>query len=111
MCKWIRKGDRVLVTAGNDKGKTGEVLSRKGDRVIVQGVNLRKKHLKRTQEVQAGRIVDVEVSIHISNVCLCDKKDQPIRRMSVKVEKNGERSLMIRSGSTETVYRSLKKPA
>ena len=56
MSKWIRKGDRVLVIAGNDKGKAGEVLSRDEDRVIVQGINVRKKHMRRTQEMQGGRI-------------------------------------------------------
>ncbi len=63
-----------MVIAGNDKGKTGEVLAREEDRVLVQGVNIRKKHLKRTQQSQGGRIVEMEVPIHISNVALCDKE-------------------------------------
>ena len=74
MSKWIRKGDRVLVIAGNDKGKSGEVLTRGEERIIVQGINVRKKHMKRTQETQGGRIIEMEVPIHISNVCLCDKE-------------------------------------
>jgi large subunit ribosomal protein L24 len=110
MSKWIRKGDRVLVTTGNDKGKVGEVLSRDEDRIIVQGVNIRKKHLRRTQEMQGGRIVEMETPIHVSNVTLCDKDNQPLR-LKVKVENNGERSLVIQGGSNETVYRSVKKPA
>lgn len=81
MSKWIRKGDRVLVIAGNDRGRTGEVLVRSEDRVAVQGINIRKKHLKRTQQTQGGRIVDMEVPIHISNVCLCDKEG---KRLKVK---------------------------
>lgn len=110
MSKWIRKGDRVLVIAGNDKGKAGEVLSRDEDRVLVQGVNIRKKHMRRTQESQGGRIVEMEMPVHISNVTLCDKDNQPIR-LKVKVEKNGDRFLMAQSGSKETVHRSVKKPA
>ncbi|HSX10216.1 MAG TPA: 50S ribosomal protein L24 [Chlamydiales bacterium] len=75
MGKWIKKGDRVLVIAGNDRGKSGEVLSRGEERILVQGINVRKKHLKPTQQTQGkGRIVEMEVPIHISNVCLCDKE-------------------------------------
>jgi large subunit ribosomal protein L24 len=110
MSKWIRKGDRVLVIAGNDKGKAGEVLSRSDDRVVVQGINVRKKHMRRTQEMQGGRIIEMEMPIHISNVALCNKDNQPLR-LKVKVEKNGERFLMVLDGSKESVYRSMKKPA
>jgi large subunit ribosomal protein L24 len=73
MGKSIRRGDRVLVIAGNDRGKSGEVLGRSEDRVLVQGVNIRKKHMKRTQQTQGGRIIEMESPIHVSNVCLCDK--------------------------------------
>lgn len=76
----IRKGDRVLVIAGNDRGKTGEVLLRGEDRVLVQGVNVRKKHLKKNRETQGGRVVEMEVPIHISNVCLCDKDGKKLKR-------------------------------
>lgn len=79
MSKAIKKGDRVLVIAGNDRGKSGEVLSRGDDRVLIQGINVRKKHLKRTQQTQGGRIVEMEVPIHISNVCLCDKEGKRIK--------------------------------
>lgn len=80
MGKWIKKGDRVLVIAGNDRGKTGEVLSRGEERILVQGVNVRKKHLKPTQQTQGkGRIIEMEVPIHISNVCLCDKEGKRIQ--------------------------------
>jgi len=78
MNKKIRKGVRVVVIAGNDKGKEGEVLSKSEDRVLVQGVNIRKKHLKRTQQMQGGRIVEMEVPIHISNVALVKKEGQNV---------------------------------
>jgi large subunit ribosomal protein L24 len=110
MSKWIRRGDRVVVVAGNDKGKTGEVLGRTEERVLVQGVNVRKKHLKRTQQTQGGRIVEMEVPIHISNVSLCTKEGKPIRP-AVKVNAEGERELIYRDGGKEVVYRSVKKPA
>ena len=110
MSKWIRKGDRVLVTSGNDKGRAGEVLSRDADRIVVQGINLRKKHMKRTQEMQGGRIIEMEMPIHVSNVQLCNKDNQPLW-LKVKVEKNGERSLVTREGAKDVVYRSVKKPA
>ncbi len=81
MSKTVKRGDRVLVIAGNDKGKSGEVLSRKGeDRVLVQGINVRKKHLRPTQQTQGrGRVVEMEIPIHISNVCLCDQDGKRIK--------------------------------
>lgn len=108
MSKWIKKGDRVLVVAGNDRGKTGEVLARGEDRVVIQGVNVRKKHLKRTQQTQGGRIVEMEVPIHISNVCLCDKEGKRLK-VHVKKETNGQRDLVQKTGAKGTVHRSVKK--
>ena len=64
----LRAGDTVVVTAGNDKGKEGKLLSIKGDRVVVQGVNVRKKHQKAQGENKNGAIVSFEASIHVSNV-------------------------------------------
>lgn len=110
MSKWIRKGDRVLIIAGNDKGKTGEVLACGEDRVLVQGVNVRKKHLRPQQNTKGGRIVEMETPIHISNVQLCDKEGKRLK-IKVRQEKNGQRELVYKSGSKEVVYRSVKKPA
>ncbi len=110
MNKKIRKGDHVLVIAGNDKGKKGEVLAKGEDRILVQGVNIRKKHLKRTQQTQAGRIIDMEVPIHISNVALCTKEGEKIRLRSKKTQ-SGEREWAFQSGGHEQIYRSVKKPA
>jgi len=68
----IRKGDTVQVIAGKDKGKTGEVLKTlpSDNRVVVQGVNMRTRHVKPTQEGESGRIVTEEASLHASNVML-----------------------------------------
>ena len=106
MSKWIRKGDRVLVISGNDRGKVGEVLARGEERIIVQGVNVRKKHLKRTQQNQGGRIIEMEVPIHVSNVCLCDKDGNRLK-VKVKQEKSGQKDLVYKSNGT--VHRTVKK--
>jgi len=70
----VRKGDQVIVIAGNDKGKTGEVVRAmpKENRVIVEGVNLRWKHRKPTQQTPQGERVQLEVAIHASNVMHLD---------------------------------------
>jgi large subunit ribosomal protein L24 len=109
MSRSIRKGDQVIVLSGNDKGKSGPVLSRREDRVIIEGVNMRKKHMRRTQETQGGRIVEMEMPVHVSKVVLCDKEQKPIF-VRMKIEK-GERSLVYRKGAKDVVYRSIKKPA
>lgn len=83
----IRKGSRVLVIAGNDRGKSGEVIGCSDDRVLVQGVNIRKKHMKRTQQTQGGRVIEMEVPIHISNVCLCDKDGKRLKGKAPEKEK------------------------
>ena len=70
MARHIKKGDMVIITAGNDRGATGEILRilTKTDRVVVQGVNLRSKHLKPSQANPQGGIVRREMPIHVSNV-------------------------------------------
>lgn len=108
MSKWIRKGDRVVVIAGNDKGKTGEVLSRSEERVLVQGINIRKKHLKATQETKGGRIIDMEVPIHVSNVALCTKEGKAFK-VHVRSHGKGKRDLVYKAGKEQVVHRSVKK--
>jgi len=72
----VRKGDMVLVIAGNDRGKTGEVrvVDRARQRVLVDGVNKRWKHRKPTQQSPQGERVQVERPIHVSNVMHLDPK-------------------------------------
>jgi large subunit ribosomal protein L24 len=77
----IKKGDRVVVITGRDKGKRGEVLQvlRQRDRVLVQGVNLVRRH-QRPSQVSPGGILEKEAPLHISNVALIDpKSDKPTR--------------------------------
>ncbi|MBQ4183787.1 MAG: 50S ribosomal protein L24 [Bacteroidales bacterium] len=70
----IKKGDTVIVNAGNDKGKTGKVLEvlRDKDRIVVEGVNMVSKHTKPNPKAPQGGIVKQEAPIHISNVNLVD---------------------------------------
>lgn len=80
----IKKGDKVKVITGYDKGVIGEVTAviPKDEKVVVEGVNLMKKHLKPTQANPDGGIVEKEAPIHVSNVMLYDaksKKSQPYR--------------------------------
>jgi large subunit ribosomal protein L24 len=72
----VRSGDQVIVIAGNDKGKTGTVVTAlpQRDRVIVEGVNVRWKHRKPTQQNPQGERVQVECPIHVSNVMHLDPK-------------------------------------
>ncbi|MEG8099503.1 50S ribosomal protein L24 [Candidatus Liberibacter brunswickensis] len=76
----IRTGDRVVVLAGRDKGKTGSVIEivRKSNRAFVQGVNIVKCHQRQTPSKEAG-IVSKEASIHLSNLALIDKDGKKVR--------------------------------
>ncbi len=86
----IKKGDTVIVIAGNSKGKTGRVLSvlKNKQRVLVEGVNIVKKHQKPT-ETQKGGIIDMEAPIAISNVAYYDAKTKSASRVGRKLE-NGK---------------------
>lgn len=86
----IKKGDQVIVIAGNSKGKTGEVkqVLREKNRSIVDGVNLVKKHTKATQDEEGG-INEIEASIHNSNLALVDPKSGKPTRIGRKDE-NGK---------------------
>ncbi|CAK6699339.1 MULTISPECIES: 50S ribosomal protein L24 [unclassified Synechococcus] len=87
----IKKGDTVQVISGKDKGKTGEVLRTLPleNRVVVQGVNLRTRHVKPTQEGETGRIVTEEASLHASNVMLFSTDKNVVSRVEIVVEKDG----------------------
>ncbi|MGD8305514.1 MAG: 50S ribosomal protein L24 [Ignavibacteria bacterium] len=78
----IKKNDKVVVIAGNDKGKTGKVLKvfPKTNRVIIEGINIRKRHTKPNQKNPQGGILEIEASINASNVMMLDPKtDEPTR--------------------------------
>ncbi|MFC0409284.1 50S ribosomal protein L24 [Roseomonas elaeocarpi] len=87
MAAKIRKGDRVLVISGSDKGKRGEVLrvSPEDNRAVVQGVNMVKRHLKPKGMGQPGGIQEKEATIHLSNLALIDPKSDKATRVGFKV--------------------------
>ena len=88
----IKKGDRVIVTAGRDKGKIGEVLKilTKDNRAVVQGINIFKRHQRPTQ-ASAGGIVEKETAIHISNLSHIDPKDDKPTRVGYKFLEGGRK--------------------
>ncbi len=88
----IRKGDRVIVTTGRDKGKKGEVIKvmPSEDRVLVRGVNMVKRHQRQTQRQQGG-IVNKESAIHISNVAHVDPKSGGPTRVGFKTLGDGRK--------------------
>jgi large subunit ribosomal protein L24 len=108
MSKWIRKDDHVLVIAGNEKGNTGVVAARKGDRVIVKGLNMRRKHMKRTQQNQTAGIIDFEAPIHISNLCICDGEGNRLK-LKVKISDGKGKDLVYHKNDKEIVLRTIKK--
>ncbi len=89
----IRKGDTVQVINGKDKGKTGEVLRTFPfeNRVIVQGINLRTRHVKPTQEGESGRIVTEEASLHASNVMVYSTDKKVASRIELVIDKDGNK--------------------
>jgi large subunit ribosomal protein L24 len=108
MSKWIRKDDNVYITTGNDKGKTGVVMRRVKDKVVVKGVNVRKKNMRRTKDKKSQQFVYLEMPIHISNVALCDKEEKKIKNLKLKKE-GSEKNLVYLEKGKELVHRKLIK--
>ncbi|MCB1180630.1 MAG: 50S ribosomal protein L24 [Chlamydiia bacterium] len=106
MSNKLRKGDPVIVITGNDKGKTGKILSCDEKRVVVEGVNIRKKHMKKKQENQRSQIIDIEAPVDLSNVKYCH--DGKPFKLRVKEGKNG-RELFILDNGKEVVIRQIKQ--
>jgi len=88
----IKKGDRVVVLTGKDKGKTGDVLAvmRKDNRALVSGVNVARRHQKQTAGQESG-IVSKEMSIHVSNLAHIDPKDGKATRVGYKKLDDGKK--------------------
>ena len=97
----IKTGDNVIVIAGKDKGKTGNVLSvlKSKDRIVVEGVNIVKHHRKATQE-NPGKIEEKEASIHISNVSHLDPGTGKPTRVKYEVKDGVKKRLSVVSGSS-----------
>ncbi len=99
----IKKGDKVFVRTGQDKGKTGEVLSVLKDdcKVIVKGINVRQKH-KKPSQAGPGGIEKKELPIHVSNVSLLDPKSGKPTRVGFKLGK-GDKKVRIARKSGEAI--------
>ncbi|MDX1428407.1 MAG: 50S ribosomal protein L24 [Salegentibacter mishustinae] len=94
----IRKNDTVMIIAGNDRGKSGKVLKvfPKTNRIIIEGINLRKRHTKPTQKNPQGGILEKEASIHASNVMILDPKTNEPTRIGSRIildEKTGKKKI------------------
>lgn len=101
-------GDTVQVISGNDKGKQGKVLSclRDKDRVVVEGVNVRVKNIKRSQEHPKGKRINIEAPIHVSNVRLSINGERA--KLSVKVTEQGRELWNTAPDGTSSLYRLVK---
>jgi large subunit ribosomal protein L24 len=99
MAAKIRKGDKVVVLTGRDKGRTGEVIEVRptDSRVLVRGVNIVARHQRQTAAQQGG-IIRKEAPIHISNVAIADPKDGKPTRVGFKTEKDLKIRVARRSG-------------
>jgi large subunit ribosomal protein L24 len=99
MAARIRKGDRVVVITGADRGKQGEVLRvlPKENRAVVQGVNIARHHTKPRGMGQPGGIVAKEATIHLSNIMLLDPKNDKPTRVGFKVLENGAKVRVARA--------------
>ncbi len=99
----LKKGDKVIVIAGKAKGTTGTVMRAmpKDDQVLLEGVNLVKRHRRPSAQNKKGQIVDKPMPIHISNVQLVDPKGGKPTRIKIVRGKDGERTrVAVKSGQT-----------
>jgi large subunit ribosomal protein L24 len=98
----VKKGDKVVVITGRDKGKSGEIVKvlRAENRVVVQGVNMAQRHQRQSMQ-QEGGIVSKELAIHVSNVALIDPKTQKPTRVGYKMD--GERKIRVARRSGEAL--------
>ena len=101
MAAKIRKGDKVVVLAGRDKGRTGEVIAVRPDenRALVRGVNMVKRHQRQSASQEAG-IISKEASIHLSNLAIADPKDGKPTRVGFKIDGDKKVRVAKRSGAT-----------
>jgi large subunit ribosomal protein L24 len=92
MAAKIKKGDKVVVLSGRDKGRNGEVLRviPREDRALVRGVNVVKKHQKQSMKEEGG-IIRKELPIHLSNIALADPKDGKPTRVGFKILDDGRK--------------------
>jgi len=97
----IKKGDKIIVISGKDKGKTGVVMRAlpTEDKIIVEGVNIIKKHQKATATNRKGQILERSVPFHVSNVMIVDPKSGKPTRIRISKEGNKYARFAIKSGA------------
>jgi len=97
MAAKIRKGDKVIVLTGRDKGRTGEVIEVRpaDDRALVRGVNMVKRHQRQTAQ-QEGGIISKESTVHLSNLAIADPKDGKPTRVGFKFVGEGDARKKVR---------------
>ena len=96
----FKTGDKVIVIAGKDKGKEGKILKifKTNNKVVVEGVNMVKKHQK-PQGDQTGSIIEIENPIHISNIMMIDPKTKKPTRIGHTTDKNGKKVRIARKSN------------
>ena len=101
MAAKIRKGDKVVVLSGRDKGRSGEVFEVRPDQgtALVRGINMVKRHQKQTQN-QEGGIISKEQSIHLSNIAYVGKDGKPTR-IGFKIHADGRKVRIAKSSGVE----------
>jgi large subunit ribosomal protein L24 len=102
MAAKIRKGDKVVVLTGRDKGRSGEVLEVRPDdgRALVRGINMVKRHQRQTAN-QEGGIISKEGTIHLSNLAVADPKSGKPTRIGFKLMKDGQRVRVAKRSGVE----------
>lgn len=110
MSKKIRAGDKVYILTGNDRGKTGVVLHKTKEMILVEGINIRTKHQKPQAQNKQGQILKVERPLHISNVKLCIDEKKAVK---FSLEKSGrkEKQIVYEADGKKKVYRKILNPA
>lgn len=98
----FKTGDKVVVISGKDRGKEGKITNilRKENRVVVEGINIVKKHVKGNGQT-AGSITEVEAPIHASNVMIIDPKTKKPTRIGHKINKDGKKIRVTKKSNSD----------
>jgi large subunit ribosomal protein L24 len=102
MAAKIRKGDKVVVLTGRDKGRTGEVIevNPSAERALVRGVNIVKRHQRQSAQ-QEGGIISKELPVHLSNIAIADPKDGKPTRVGFKIGNDGRKVRVAKRSGAE----------
>ncbi len=96
----IKKNDKIIIISGKDKGKTGKVIKTlpKANKVVVEGLNIAKKHVKFRDKNKKGEVVEVAMPMDVSNVSIIDSKTNKPSRVGYKIEDGKKKRIVKRSG-------------